>query len=64
MPASAARPGVCVGAPLSPQTPPLAPQVRLAAAAFDAVAQLSCLASGYSDLELEMALLELQVGLL
>ncbi|KAI8476445.1 MAG: Fanconi anaemia protein FancD2 nuclease-domain-containing protein [Monoraphidium minutum] len=37
--------------------------VRLAAGAFDAAARLSCLASGMSDLELEMALLELQAAI-
>ncbi|KIZ01502.1 hypothetical protein MNEG_6459 [Monoraphidium neglectum] len=40
------------------------PPARLAAAAFDAAARLSCLPSGLSDLELEMALLELQAAII
>jgi hypothetical protein len=43
-----------------PTNPP--PQWRLAPPAFDAVSKLSCLSSGNSDLDLEMALLELKVG--
>ena len=35
-------------------------QERLALAAFDSVRKLSCLDSGLSDLEFEMALMELQ----